>query len=253
MGSTLHYYGHNTQIPLPDKYLQKFPSMKNLLPARFASVADFGAGLLAALGLNELTRMKWPSRTVVWGVALAALVFIFPLDNYPASLAPVYPAFSSGWACPQPTPAVAGATRGRPPVALFMPAGDELDLLWQAESHFCFSMPSARGMTGTSPITRELPPVLAAGVGGTPLPPVTSTVRQEFAEGLRAFHVQEILVAPESPSSPQGNPENQAELVTWLESLLGGPPQAYKEMNFAYAWKHLPSYQEIYTGNFPKS
>ena len=256
MGSTLHYYGHNSHIWMPGSLVQHLPSMKNLLPARFAGVADFGAALLAALGLNELARRSWAWLGAGWAMAVAALVFIFPIVNYPASLAPNYPAFSSGWACPAKPAAdstVTGSTvTGRPPVVLFMPAGDELNLLWQAESHFCFATPSARGMTGTSPITRELPPVLAVGVGGTAIPPVNSAVRQQFAEGLRAFHIQEILVAPEAPASPQGNPQNQAELVVWLEALLGGPPQAYHEMNFAYAWKHLPSYQEIYTGHFAK-
>lgn len=248
MGSTVHYYGHNSHIRLPGAWLERAPHMKNLLPARFAAVTDFGAGFLSALALSQLARARWVLRAGAWLLALAALAFIFPLDNYPASVAPKYPAFTTGWACPQAPSAGHG---GRPPVALMMPTANELDLLWQEEAHFCFAMPTARGMTGTASITTEVPPVLAGGIGAIPLPTVTPTVRQQFAQALRSLHVQEVIVAPENPTSPGWEPAQQAQMVAWLTTLLGRPPAQYVESYYTYAWQHLPPFNDIATGHFP--
>lgn len=250
MGSTLHYYGHNTHIWMPEGALRELPLMRNLLPARFAGLTDFGAAFLASLALNAAARLNRAGVVAWWLLAAAALAFIFPYDNFPAFKAPPYRAFTTGWACPPPADQ-RGHYPHRPPVALVMPADDELDLLWQAEAKFCYAMPTARGMAGTSPVTREVPPVLAVGRGGPPLTAVTAHVRAEFAGALKAYRVKEVIVAPLSPASPQGDAGQQQRLVTWLQDLLGSPPQVYRQAEPTYAWKVLPPYTQIATGHFP--
>ena len=60
MGPTLHVLGHVSHVYLPDFVLQKLPFFHNLLPDRFASMMTLGVGLLVALGLDELKRLKRP-------------------------------------------------------------------------------------------------------------------------------------------------------------------------------------------------
>jgi hypothetical protein len=138
----------------------------------------------------------------------------------------------------------------KPPVAVFMPTDDELDLLWQAEAKFCFAMPSSTGMTGTHPVTKRVPPLLAVGDGGPDLPTITAKVRAEFAAELKADHVQEVIVPPENPVSPPWAPVNQAQMVAWLTQMFGEPPAAYHESYFAYKWAPLPAYDKIASGKF---
>lgn len=247
MGPTLHIYGHNSHVPLPDDLLQRLPAMKNLLPARFASVTALGAGFLVALGLSELSRRHWAQKAGGWAMAVAALALICPIANYPATLALKYPAFATGWACPK--PAGGAANKAKPPVALVMPTGNEVDLLWQAEANFCFAMPTSTGMTGTHPITKAVPYVLSISDGGPNPPAITPQIRQKFATVLQADHVSEVIVTPENPASPTWSPPGQAQLVVWLEAMLGGPPAQYREMYFAYSWK-VPPYHEVATGDF---
>lgn len=249
LGPTLHYYGHNTHIWMPDQGLRKLPLMKNVLAARFASVTDFGAALLVSIALTAVARMNRAVLASAWLVALAALAFIFPYDNYPAFEAPPYGAFTSGWVCPPPADDP-GHYPDRPPVALVVPGDDELALLWQAEAKFCYAMPTARGMTGSNPVTREIPRVLAVGAGGALPVAVTAHVRAQFAEALKAYRVKEIIVAPVSPASPQRDVGTQQQLVAWLQVVLGAQPQVYKDASPTYAWKVLPPYEQIARGRF---
>jgi hypothetical protein len=185
-------------------------------------------------------------------VAAAALAFIFPYANFPAFQAPPYGAFTTGWACPPPADDP-GHYAHRPPVALVMPADNELDLLWQAEAGFCYSMPTARGMAGTSPVTREVPAILVGRMGGPPTMAVTRHVRSQFAEALRALRVREIIVAPGVPASPQRDDTSEQHLVTWLQTLLGRPPHVYPDSSPTYAWKVLPPFSQIASGHFSSS
>ena len=147
MGPTVHWDGTVTGAKLPFYYLQKLPFFHNLLADRFASTMTVAVGLLVALGCEELKHLPRTARTLGWALAGLGLAAIFPITDYPAAASPQYTAFDTAMSCPRAGP---GGSSGHPPVALVVPAVNEMDLRWQAEAKFCFVMPSDTGMTGTN-------------------------------------------------------------------------------------------------------
>ncbi len=147
MGPTLHVAGHVSHFDLPEDLLKKLPIFHNLLPDRFTSMMTLGIGLLVALGLDEARHLREPALASGWALAGVGLVALTPTFHFAASASPPLGAFNTGFSCPKATPA--GAPRGRP-VVLLLPTVNELNLRWQAESGFCFVMPTATGMTGTN-------------------------------------------------------------------------------------------------------
>jgi hypothetical protein len=249
LGPTLHIGGHDTKIPMPDDILQKIGPFKNILPDRFASVMTLFAGLLVALGLHELRRFTKPAMAAGWTLGALGIVALLPITNFPASLDPLFSAYTKGLACP-------GSTNNpaHPAVALLMPASNELDLRWQAEADFCFVMPSDTGMTGTNPgDVGQQNVMLTAGTPGTPLPPLTPEVREEASIFLQDLDVQEIVVVPETPSSPPWSPAGQAGLVNWVTGLTGQQPTQSYDPFRSYVWKHLPPPADIASGNVGKA
>ena len=239
MGSTLHVDGHITFFPLPDKYLQGLPFFHNLLPDRFTSVTFLGAGLVVALGLNELGRAGLPLKLIGWGLAVVGLAAICPVVRYPATPSPPLPAFTTGWACPRPA-------SSPPAKALVMPAIDEMALRWQDEAGFCFTMPSAHGMTGTnSGDIGPQPMLLSVGGPGQPLPALTPPVRAEAAGEIVTLGLSEIVVAPSTPAVPIMTAAEETRLVAWVTALLGQKPA---QSGTTFLWAHLPSPASIATG-----
>jgi hypothetical protein len=138
---------------------------------------------------------------------------------------------------------------GHPPVALLLPSINELNLRWQPESKFCFVMPDDTGMTGTNQgDIGQLRLMLSLAQPGVPLPPLTAQTRAEAAGDIAALDVQEIVVGPESPQSPNWSPKGQAELVSWLEWLLGQAPLQSHDAFISYVWKDLPPVIDIASG-----
>ena len=217
--------------------LQKLPFFHNLLPDRFASTMTLGVGLLVALGLDELKRLRRPAIVGGWALAGVGLVAIFPTVHYPNSDSAIYKAFYTGFSCPLPAPG-----SSHPPVALVLPVVNELDLRWQAESKFCFVMPSDTGMTGTNSGDVTGQGVLfTVGNPLLPMPPMTAAVRQEAAQEIKSLDIEEIIVDPENPASPPGTPQDQAQLVAWVGWLVGQAPLQSTDPYISYVWKHLPS------------
>jgi hypothetical protein len=249
MGPSLHVLGHTTAFELPDAWLQDLPLLKNLLPDRFASMMFLCAGWLVAIGVDELRRFKLPVKASGWALAGIGLVTLFPITNYPAAASPTYAAFSTGLVCPRPA---SGPQVSPRPVALVLPAMDEMALRWQAESKFCYAMPTATGMTGTNAgDVGHQRLMVRVGEPGKPLPPLTPAVRAQAAADIKALHIKEIIVAPEYPYSgvPAWDPNGQAQLVAWLEGLLGQVPISSHDAFFTYAWKNLPSLSDIASGH----
>ena len=250
MGPTLHVDGHVTRFPLPDKALQALPVFHNLLPDRFAAIMTFGVGWLVAIGLEAVgSAHRWPTGTKVvsWLTVCTGLAALFPITNYPAAASPLYAAFDTGFSCP---PAGAVAPQGLPPVVLMLPAENELALRWQAESHFCFVMPSDKGMTGSSRAASG-PSTELFNLGSTnvALPPLTLATRRTVAGQMQSLGVSEVVVAPESPAVPTWAPDGQAKLVVWVEWLLGQAPVQSPGPYISYSWKHLPSFADIASGH----
>jgi hypothetical protein len=138
-------------------------------------------------------------------------------------------------------------------VVLVLPAVNELNLLWQAESKFCYVMPSDTGMTGTnSGDLSRLRFLLRLGGPGALVPAITPAVRAEAAADIRALNIQEIMVGPESPAVPTWTPQGQAEVVVWVQQLLGQDPQQSLDPYITYVWKHLPPADDIASGHVAK-
>jgi hypothetical protein len=246
MGPTLHVLGHVNPLRLPDDVLQRMPLLHNLLPDRFASMMTLGVGFLVALGLHELTRLRPGVRAMGWALAVLGLVAVLPITHFPAASSPLYLAFDTGFSCPHPTPSA-----GRPPVAFLIPAVNEMNLRWQAETNFCFLMPTATGMTGTNAAYRQNVGLLfTVGDPAHPgPPPVSAAAREQAAQEIRQYDITEIVVGPESPTNPPWFPQGQAEAVVWVEWLLGQAPQQSKDRYIAYVWKDLPPVSDIASGH----
>jgi hypothetical protein len=250
MGPTLHWKGHVTHFNLPDYYLNKFPIIHNLLPDRFASMMTVGVGLLVAVGCDELRKRKWPVMAGGWALTVAGLVALFPITNFPASASPRYTAFTSSFSCPH---RAAGAPASGPPVALLVPAINEMNLRWQSEGAFCFVLPSATGMTGTnSGDVSDLGVLLRLGDPYGPVMATTTALRLQAAQEIQQLHISEIVVGPESPTSPGWTPLGQAQAVVWVEWLLGQKPAQSHDTYISYAWKDLPPVSTIASGHVPQ-
>jgi len=247
MGQTLHIHGRVTDHKLPFYYLAKLPIVHNVLPDRFASMMTVGVGLLVALGCDALRRLKLPFAVLGWALSLVGLVALFPITDFPAASSPTYTAFSSGLSCPA---RLDGAGR-HPPVALVLPVSNEMDLRWQAETKFCFVMPTDTGMTGTnSGDVQNVPVLFRIANQLMPMPAQTAADRTAAAAQIQQLHISEIVVAPEFPTSPPWTPPGQAQAVAWVTWLLGEQPLQSKDPYITYVWKDLPPQSEIASGDF---
>jgi len=247
MGPTVHIHGTVTHDNLPLYYLAKLPVVHNVLPDRFASMMTVGVGLLVALGLDALGRLKWPFLAAGSALAVLGMAALLPITDFPAAPSPIYTAFSSSLACPKPAP----GGGGRPPVVLMLPTSNELNLRWQAESKFCFVIPTSTGMTGTNVgDIGSLPVLLRVANQFVPMPAMTPANRVAAAQEIRELHIQEIAVGPELPTSPPWTPTGQAQAVAWVQWLLGQGPLQSKGPYISYYWKDLPPVSQIASGTF---
>ena len=243
--------GHVSHLYLPDFVLQKLPFFHNLLPDRFASMMTLGVGLLVALGLDELKRLRppghgrWAGPWPGWAWWPSS-----PPSITPPRPAPLFAAFYTGFSCP---PAVPGTSAAHPPVALVLPVVNELDLRWQAESKFCFAMPSATGMTGTNRAAGKHHGVLfSAGSPSLRQPPRTPAVREQAAQEIGALGIKEIVVGPQSPAQPLWSYQDQAALVAWVQWLVGQAPRQSHDLYISYVWDDLPPPSAIAAGRFAR-
>jgi len=246
MGPTLHVRGVVTHIELPGDLLGKLPALQNLLPSRFASMMALGEGLLVALGLDELKRLKPRWNASALALVGTGIVVVFPTVHFPASTSPVFGEFTSGLSCPLTT---SHHPRGGPAVALVVPAVNELDLRWQAESGFCFVMPSATGLTGTNAgdVARR-GVLLTLSNPSFPMPLETPATRAEAAHEVTTLDIHEVIVAPQSPAVPSWGHPQQAQAVAWLEWLLGQAPERGPGPYPDFIWKTLPPIGDIASG-----
>lgn len=231
LGATLHVGGHVVGLWLPGRVLAHLPLWRNLLPGRFASMVSLAVGLLVALGLDELDRRPRPTRLPGWALLAAGLAGILPTFHFSNSAAPILTGFYTGWVCP---PA------HHPPVTLVVPADDEVDLRWQAQANFCFAMPTATGMTGTSRAShRQTGLLFELGNPSFTLPPLTAAVRAEAAREIRQAGITAIIVAPQSPAVPNWSWAQMNQTAGWLQQLLGRAPQKSTDIYYTYVWKDL--------------
>jgi len=247
MGPALHVAGHVSHVYLPEYVLKKLPIFHNVLPDRFASMMTLGAGLLVALGLDELKRLREPAMVSGWALAGVGLVAIIPTFHFAASASPPLGAFNTGFSCPK---AASDVSRAGPPVVLLLPAVNELNLRWQAETGFCFVMPTATGMTGTNRRGHQNQGALfKAGSPSLPDPPRTAAARQAAAQEIQSLGIDEIVVGPQSPAQPLRTMTDEAQLVAWVKwLLLGQAPRQSRDDAISYVWANLPPAGDIASG-----
>ncbi len=111
-------------------------------------------------------------------------------------------------------------------------------------------MPGATGLTGTSRAPSQQDGILfRAGSPSMRRPPMTAAARQEAAQEIRDLDVQEIVVGPQSPAQPLWTYQDQAELVSWVDWLVGYDPRQTHEIYITYVWDNLPSPGDISSGH----
>ena len=242
--------GTSAMSTSPSTCSRKLPIFHNLLPDRFASMMTLGVGLLVALGLDELKRLREPAH----GLGLGARWGGPGGDNpdvpfrrfgQPAS----WGRSIRGFPARRPLPPAPLRRLAGPPVVLLLPAVNELNLRWQAESGFCFVMPTATGMTGTNRRSHQNHGALfKAGSPSMPSPPRTQAARQEAAQEIQSLGIDEIVVSPQSPAQPLRTLQDEAQLVAWVEWLLGQAPRQSRDLAISYVWADLPPASDIASG-----
>jgi hypothetical protein len=87
-----------------------------------------------------------------------------------------------------------------------------------------------------------------AGSPSMPIPPRTGTAREEAAQEVQSFGIDEIVVSPQSPAQPLRTMADQAQLVAWVEWLLGEVPRQSRDDSVSYVWANLPPARDIASG-----
>ena len=80
-------------------------------------------------------------------------------------------------------------------------------------------------------------------------PPRTAAARREAAQEIRDLDVQEIVVGPQSPAQPLWTYQDQAQLVAWVDWLVGQDPRQSHEIYITYVWGNLPPARDIASGD----
>jgi hypothetical protein len=71
----------------------------------------------------------------------------------------------------------------------------------------------------------------------------------EAARQIQALGISEIVVSPQSPAQPLWSYQDQAQLVDWVEWLVGQAPRRSHEIYITYVWDRLPSAGAIASGH----
>ncbi len=236
LGGSLHVAGHDTHIPLPWALFGGLPVLKNLLPVRLSVIMFLGVGLLVALGLQELAarsfapRSRRPprrSRSAIsrlggYGLAAVALLSLIPIVPYMTTTAPSLDAAARRAACP-----------ARPGADVdLLPSDEEYVVAWQAESGFCFTIPSRSGLTGVRGGTSVLQEASGDASIGRPMPTLTPALVAQVRRELSARHPAAIIIGP---NEPPARPDTEVRLSGWVTRLLGAPPAAEGDV---LIWRH---------------
>lgn len=230
LGPHLHIGGVDTGIKLPAAIFNHLPVLSNLLPVRFALMADFGLALLLALVLDR-TLLRQPLRARLGSVlgvlgvlsCLSVLLLATSSVEIPQYFAP------------------GGAASSLPAgtVALVGPYIDDgaatpISQLWQAESDFHFALIDGLVITSDSqghatfllenPIRDVFHMIQVNGA----TPPEGPDLRASL---LNELHQRSVSVAILGPMPHQ---DVATEFLTWL---LGYSPQSTQGV---LVWSSIP-------------
>jgi len=249
MGTTIHFAGNNTQIPVfvlalvfvlllrnRSGWLMlllafagwaamwRLPVLSNILPSRLMLLFYLLAGLLVAVWLDGLKAWRPQSRWLGGLAAVASLALLMPALPYP-SFPETTPAFFSG-------AAVSRIPAGS--VALVIPfsvSGDARAMIWQERTGMRFLMPEGYAfIPDPGPHRERLSPPPSATQTQTiaeaqgRAAPLTDATRRQILSELKSWHVQTVVIGP------MANEQMEVDLFT---SLLGQPPEALEGV---YLW-----------------
>ncbi len=249
LGSTIHFAGKNSQIPvfaialvfpLLQRYLpgrlmlflvffgglamSRLPVLSNILPARLIVVFYLLAGLLVAVWLDDLRAWLPQQRRLGWLAAAASLVLLLPALPYTSTPETVPTFFAGG--------AVSRIPAGS--VALVIPYSVALNpraMTWQAQAGMRFRMPEGYAFIpdpGSSRQRLSPPPsatqdqTVAIALGRAA--PLTDEIRNQILVELKSWHVQTVIVGPMT------NEQQEVDLFT---SLFGQAPET---VDGVYVW-----------------
>lgn len=222
LGPSLHIAGHDTGIPLPWTLLTHLPVLRDLLPVRAAGIMYLGAGLLLALGLEEVGRRALTWRATGCGLAALSLAVLAPTMPYFTNSLPTDASLAAGLACP---------TRPRDNIYLF-PAV-EYSALWQAQAGFCFAMPAKNAFHAPPRHPWVLDYASTDASSGYAMPNITPSLRARTSREFRELKLTALVLPVSTP--PPASPTTSARLTRWLTELLGVPP---RHMGDLLIWAH---------------
>jgi hypothetical protein len=211
LGPSLHVGGHVTHFLLPWALLQALPLLNNVVPARFMIPGFLAIGMLVALILDDVARLRRPRARIAVGVALAAVAVSLLPKPIPA-IAFETPAFFTSAALERIAPGG---------VAVVVPFRNSVNaMVWQAQADMRYRMPSGRIFTpkptphlgpAPSPLVNEL----FAIEGGDAFVPLTGEQRRLLLDDMRRIGVTAVVVGPS---------QHAPEVVDLFSQLLGLPP-----------------------------
>ncbi len=194
---------------LPWRALSTWPILKEILPDQLAPLLTLFLAFLLAVGLDELHRTSWRSITSLSGhrgavtaaatvaVAVVALVPVFVTFGAPLRVVPVRtpPALRSIASGP-----------GDGPVVLTVPfavSGSSQPMLWQALQGMRFRLAGAAlktpdatgGPIGSGPPGSARRILTGLTIAGRPLPSGTSAQLATVRNALRAWQVDQVVIA----------------------------------------------------------
>lgn len=224
LGPSLHIAGRDAGVPLPGSLLFRLPLFRDLLPVRVPGIMFLGAGLLLALGLEELRRRGFVWRASGYGLAALSLAALAPVVPYLSKSLPTDASLVAGLACP---------TRPGATIYLF-PASAEYSVLWQAQANFCFAAPGKSTFHAPPRPYWLLDYASVDASYGYAMPKITPSFRARASQEFHEMKLTAVVVPRTTP--PPVSPSTSARLTPWLTELLGGPPRQAGDL---LIWSHL--------------
>jgi hypothetical protein len=228
LGPRLKFGGDQTGIPMPYALLRHLPLFDSALPGRLALIVAVLAGVLLALGLDVLPRVRYP-RLVIAAVAVALLTLVpIPLRTMDRSGVPHFIS-SGGWrAYLRPGQTLIPV----PPVSDLLPDGQR----WQATAlssgdGATFRIPAGfyLGPGGPNGHGRIGPPprptftILSDAALSGELPPAVTPAIREQARADARYWGGDVVVLPVSGGTGNRWHANHDQLLRVTTQLYGPP------------------------------
>jgi hypothetical protein len=220
MGPTVHVGGHLTHVPLPWVVFEHLPVFSNIVPSRIMLYAFLMAGLLLALFVDDVLRVRGRA-LVPGGVAVAAaIVVLLPTVDFPTASHDDPAFFARGGhsqRIPEGSDVLIAPFVGHPAIASAE--------TWQVVSGMRFRVPSGyflqpdpqgRDDHLTGPQLRPLSQALVDIAQGLGTPALDEDVLLRMRDDLHHWNVGTVIVGPWA---------HEQEMIALLTTVLGRAPE----------------------------